>query len=236
MDVSSGEHRRGQGTGRLEALSDAVFAFSATLLVVSLEVPKTFAELTASLAGFVAFGFSFALLMMIWTAHHGFFKRYALEDVGTIAINSVLLFLVLFYVYPLKFMTSMVTGWHLGLEDVRDMIEGKSDVMQLLLIYSAGFIAVYLCFVLLYATALKKRRQLGLDELEIFDGRMMMRHYAIYIGVGVLSIALTLADVGLTIGLPGWIYALIGPLCASHSVWSERRRAVLEQRLAPSSD
>ena len=220
-----------RGTARLEALSDAVFAFSATLLVVSLEVPRTFEELTGSLAGFVAFGFSFALLMMIWTAHHGFFKRYPLEDVGTIAINSVLLFLVLFYVYPLKFMASLVAGWHLGTEDVRSMIDGKTQVMQLLLIYSAGFIAVYLCFVLLYATALKKRQQLGLDELEIFDGRTMMRHYGLYIGVGILSIVLTLAEVGLTIGMPGWIYAFIGPLCATHSRWSQRRREELEARL-----
>ena len=60
MDTSRGESRRQRGTARLEALSDAVFAFSATWLVVSLEVPRTFEELTASVAGFVAFGFSFA--------------------------------------------------------------------------------------------------------------------------------------------------------------------------------
>jgi hypothetical protein len=64
---------RGVEVTRLEGFSDAVFAFSVTLLVVSLEVPKTFDELMAAMRGFVAFGVCFAVLANVWFNHVRFF-------------------------------------------------------------------------------------------------------------------------------------------------------------------
>lgn len=77
-------------------ISDAVFGFSITLLVVSLQVPRTFDDLLRTLAGFPAFALSFALLGGIWFAQYRFFRRYALQDQMTIFSNIVLLFVIVF--------------------------------------------------------------------------------------------------------------------------------------------
>jgi hypothetical protein len=56
---------RGGEISRLEGLSDAVFAFAVTLLVVSLEVPETFNELLRVLRGFFAFAVCFSILFWV---------------------------------------------------------------------------------------------------------------------------------------------------------------------------
>jgi len=99
---------RGHEVKRIEAFSDAVFAFAVTLLIVSLEVPRSFEELMISMRGFFAFSICFLFLMLIWYEQNVFFRRYGLHDVITITLNAILIFLVLFYVYPLKFLLTLI--------------------------------------------------------------------------------------------------------------------------------
>ena len=112
---------------RIEAFSDAVFAFAVTLLVVSLEVPKTFNELMAAMSGFLAFAICFTLLFQVWWRHHTFFRRYGLEDAFTIAMTGCLLFVVLFYVYPLKFVFTIVVRQFTGGELVLHRPDQRTD-------------------------------------------------------------------------------------------------------------
>jgi uncharacterized membrane protein len=120
-EVQNGFRLRGLGeVSRVEALSDGVFAFAITLLVVSLEVPRTFDELLVTMRGFLAFAVTFAMLFHVWLVQYKFFRRYGLNDNVTIWLTALLLFVVLFYVYPLKFVWTFITNALLGLGTTGD--------------------------------------------------------------------------------------------------------------------
>lgn len=99
---------------RLQGFSDAVFALSATLLIVTLEVPDSYDALLEAFAGIPAFALSFAMLVYIWYEYSQFFTAYPLADGWTVMINSLLLFIVLIYVYPLRLLTEVVAERFLG--------------------------------------------------------------------------------------------------------------------------
>src|SRR5215475_10773626 len=152
--------RRGLAVSRLEGFSDAVFAFALTLLVVSLQVPQNFDDLLTTLSGFLPFALSFTLFIFIWYQHFAFFRRYGLEDPLTIVLNSALLLVVLFFVFPLKFLFSRIfTAGNLPFDQLSAVFT----------IYGLGFTAVFLILALLYANAYRQRAELELTILESFD-------------------------------------------------------------------
>jgi hypothetical protein len=108
LQAARGFRLRGHQVTRVEALSDVVFGFALTLLGVSLEVPKTFDQLLKIMREFPAFAICFAILISLWHDHYRFFRRYGLQDSPTIFLNSLLLFIVILYVYPLKFLFSLL--------------------------------------------------------------------------------------------------------------------------------
>jgi uncharacterized membrane protein len=192
---------RGREVSRVEAFSDVVFGFALTLIVVSLEVPQSFAELMQAMRGFPAFAICFAVLTWVWHCHHTFFTRYALNDGITIALNAVLLFVVLFYTYPMKFMFSMITG----------VGRRGGDAPTLFLIYGLGFAGIFAVFVAMYLRAWAKRDELELNALERHDTITNMMMYAANVGIGLLSVTIGLTASRSTIGWAGLIYFLIGP-------------------------
>ncbi|HEY0781091.1 MAG TPA: TMEM175 family protein [Thermoanaerobaculia bacterium] len=211
---------------RLEGFSDAVFGFALTLLVVSLEVPKTFAELTATMRGFVAFAFCFAIVVWIWHEHYLFFRRYGLQDGLTVVLNAVLLFVVLFYVYPLKFLFTVLVAevFHLGAGEKAIEI---GQVPTLMTVYGAGFIVLFLVFAALYAHAASRRAGLVLSPLETLDARLWCGSHLLTAAVGLVSIALAATLKLRYIGFSGWSYALLGPILGAYGAWAEKRRKAL---------
>src|SRR5262245_12396394 len=88
---------RGTEVSRVEGLTDGVFGFAVTLLVVALEVPRTFNGLLDVIRGFPAFIICFAILMTFWNAHFRYHRRYGLEDAYTRVMTMAILVLVLFF-------------------------------------------------------------------------------------------------------------------------------------------
>jgi hypothetical protein len=150
------------------------------------------------------------LLLFVWYEHYKFFRRYGLWDVPTIWLNSVLLFLVLFYVYPLKFLFTLWMNQLFGFGE-NEMIEA-SQVPLLMLIYSAGFVAIQLVFVLMYLRAYSLRGALGLGSYELSVTREEIQGYLLNVSVGLASIAIAVFGSAGVVSLAGYIYLLVFPL------------------------
>ena len=222
---------RSREVSRLEGLSDAVFGFAITLLVVSLEVPNTYQELVAMMRGFVAFGASFAVLIMIWYEHYKFFRRYGFEDLWIIALNSMLLFVVVLYIYPLKFMFSAVIAQLFGLRsgDGPRVPLAWADAPALMTLYSVSIIAVFVIIGLMYLRAYRKRDTLGLNDIEILLTKSSIRSHAIWIGMAVFAIALSLIGGPQWVPIAGFSYALLGPAQAVNGTVASKAVARLRR-------
>jgi len=193
---------RAREVSRTEAFSDVVFGFAISLLVVSLEAPKNYHEMIETLRGFVPFAISFFILIDIWFEHHDFYKRYAMHDRITMALNTMLLFVVLFYVYPLKYMFTLFAMQFRG--EVQKIPPGGNVV--LFTVYGIGFFAVFGLLAVMYAHAYGKRHELGLNGVERIDTLESIYDNASVAAFGLLSILLAHTPL---IGFAGLIYFFI---------------------------
>jgi uncharacterized membrane protein len=225
---------RGREMNRIEAVSDVVFGFALTLLVVSGQVPRTYGELIDAMRGFPAFALTFAMLMVVWARHYYFFRYYGLDDVATIVLNTLLLFVVVFYVYPLKFLFTVwlapLTGTQMRFTDpngAMHLVLAYGDTRGLMIIFGSGYVAVYLAFAALVFHAYRMREVLGLDAYEIAHTKNALAAQLLNASVGVLSILVAIAARPSQSGYAGYIYFLVPLFLNLHGrVWRRRRRAM----------
>jgi uncharacterized membrane protein len=206
------EHpKRNHEIQRIETFSDGVFAFAVTLLIVSLEVPKSFEELLTTMRGFFAFGISFLILIMIWNEQHRFFRSYGLDDFWTITLNGTLLFIVLFYVYPLKFLFTLMFRDEIYGHNHSPIVMTQHQIPVLMTIYALGFIAIYVLFFFMYLHASRISKKLGLSAIEKFDCKSSMYKELIMVITGCVSLIFALVLKDDYAGIAGFVYLFLGP-------------------------
>lgn len=215
---------RGGEITRLEAFCDVVFGFALTLLVVSLEVPHSYAQLLDAMRGFFPFAICFAQLVMIWRTHYNFSRRYGLEDSYSVVLSMILLFLVLFYVYPLKFVFTLLFSQITHTQIVGNM--GWHEASVLMRIYSAGFAGVFLLFVLMHWHAYQLRQKLQLNEVETLETRISIQESAILAATGAVSLVIAFWSASWA----GWFYMILGPVLTLHgTIFGKRIRKLAEK-------
>ena len=218
---------RGKEVSRLEAFSDILFGFALTLLVVALEVPEDFEGLRQAIDGFPAFAATFAVAIWLWHSHYRFFRTFAMEDGATIVVNSALMFVVLFYVYPLKFVFTGMLG---DANTLADMTAGQGR--YLMYVYDAGFIAIFALMTMLYLNGLRLREQHAFDTLEVFDLKAGARMHLLSVAIGVLSLLLAFVVPANLLWIPGFLFFMLGPVHGINGYLTGRKRHALKAELA----
>lgn len=181
---------RGENASRLENLTDAVFGIAITLLIFNLTNPNSFGDLLTFTKTLPAFMISISFIILIWNEHLNFSEVYTLNDTKLTVLNTVFIALVIFYVYPLRFLTLFLTNFFFN-TDIDVNIQGNQ--VPFLMIYY-GFVAFALYFVLylFYHRALKLKNDLNLNAFEEFYTSCKKKRLRIMFSVPLLSIISTI--------------------------------------------
>ncbi|HET9834185.1 MAG TPA: hypothetical protein VFP91_20820 [Vicinamibacterales bacterium] len=126
-------------------------------------------------------------------------------------MTGVLLFVVLFYVYPLKVLWSL---FFLGLANraAVDMLP-HHRAWVLFAVYGAGVAAVFAILAALYGHAYRRRDMLRLTPAEIVDTRVDVYRNLAFVGIGLLSVVVAIVAsmyVPRLAGVAGYVYFLVG--------------------------
>jgi hypothetical protein len=130
--------------------------------------------------------------------------------------------LVLFFVYPLKFLFTFVT---VNMFDIPmanpPTLDASWQVDSLYFIYGAGFAGTWGLYAALYAHAWARRDALDLDPAERLHTRAALNENLISVIVCMLSIVLAAATS--SDSAPGFVYFLLGPLQGANGWWFGRQ-------------
>lgn len=199
----------GPSTARLDAFTDAAFAFAVTLLVVGGPVPSDgYQALLIAMSSVPAFAIGFAIIGMFWWAHVRWRGFRGDGDWLSVVLTFLLVFVVLVYVHPLRAMATSFADFLLG--------RGNGlggDLGVVFTLYGAGFVAMAAIMLALFAEA---RRNPELDDRH----RRALRGECVIWGILMITgiVSVMLAGVEATEQLAPLVYSSL-PLTVGLFSW-----------------
>lgn len=111
-------------------------------------------------------------MVMLWNIHFIYFRRYGIADQKVVWLNGILLLLILFIAYPLRFAVDslfafilMVLGSPQRMETLG--IQSYREAGNIIALFYAGLGLAHLIYQSMYAHALKNAQTLNLSFTEI---------------------------------------------------------------------
>lgn len=209
---------RGGSVTRIENLSDIVFALAFGMLVSSASRPQTFDELTRHLLTIIPVTAGFFMLVAIWNAHFTYFRRYGVGDGYVIFLNCILLLIVLFVAYPLRFIFDSLFGFLIGLSGDWSLLTAAGIDFQragtIMGYFALGYASIYLVISLMYSHAANKADMLGLTDTELAITRQSIWRFRGHVFLATITGVLAVftpagAFAGSVLGLAGVIAAIV---------------------------
>lgn len=215
---------RGEAVTRIENLSDIVFALALGMIISAAVIPQSYDDLRGYLVSIIPATAAFAVLIGIWHAHFTFFRRYGVADKKIIFFNAILLFVVLYLAYPLRFAFESFFAFVLGLGGDMTRIEimrlDFSRSGNILGFFGLGFMIVHLLYAFMHQHVLRKSELLNLSETEVLITKQSIFYHN---GVAVLAIVTGgLAYFTMLNGFAGAILAFTGVI----AFWSHKKYPV----------
>ncbi len=105
-----------EGTSRIEAYSDGVFAIASTLLILEIRLPETgaagslWAGLLALWPHYLAFAFSFFVILVTWITHHDLMHLIRATSHWVLLANGLALIYVTFIPFPTAVLAANLGG------------------------------------------------------------------------------------------------------------------------------
>ena len=144
-----------EGTSRLEAFSDGIFAIAATLLILEIGVDTSRSDVGAQLLhlwpSYLAYATSFLTIGIIWINHHHTVSLMGRVDRTFLFVNVLLLMTISFLPFPTKL--------------VGDYLQ-KPGEQSAVLAYAATFVVMAAMHLLWWQYARRSRRLIAEDVPE----------------------------------------------------------------------